>query len=72
MEKLTTDRELLTNRICSIIDQGSLDLEDEKFNSKARKITEEILDVDEDIKDALLEELFNRTDELSRIRLVEE
>lgn len=72
MEKLTTDRELLTNRICAIIDEGSLNLEDDKFNSKAREITEEILDIDEDIKDALLEELFYRKEKLSRIRLVEE
>ncbi|MBN2069875.1 MAG: hypothetical protein JW814_00325 [Candidatus Krumholzibacteriota bacterium] len=71
MENLTAERETLTAQICSILDLQDEGLTDSLFQSKAREITHQIFDIDEEIKDILLEELFTRTEELSRIKLVE-
>ena len=72
MERLTIDRELLTARICSMLDDMEIDFEDSRFKVRISELTDDISEVDEDIKDVLLAELFQRTEELSRIRLVED
>ncbi|MBU8922055.1 MAG: hypothetical protein KOO63_09570 [Bacteroidales bacterium] len=72
MERLTMDRELLTAQICSVLDNAEVDLDDTRFQIRISELTDNISEVDEDIKDILLSELFQRTEELSRIKLVED
>lgn len=72
MEELTRDREDLTARICDLLDNGTADLGNEIVGRKAGEMTEQILDLDEKIKDALIDELFNRTVEISNFDLKEE
>ncbi len=72
MEELTRDRENVTAKICALLDNGTADLGNELVGRKAGEITGQILDLDEEIKDALLDELFNRTIEISNFELKEE
>jgi hypothetical protein len=72
MERLTDEREELTGKICNMIANSAVDLENNFLNLKVHEITEMIMEVDEEIKNSLLEELLNRTLEISSIDLVEE
>jgi wobble nucleotide-excising tRNase len=69
VEVLTAEREELTTRICRMINEGTIDLSNDLFRDKAHLFTDRILEVDEQIKETLLDELYNRTIELSRIKL---
>lgn len=72
LERLTEEREELTGRICRMLESGDFDLEKDYVSKKATELTEKILEIDEELKNALLEELFQRTLTLSSLRLVEE
>jgi hypothetical protein len=72
MEELTSEREAITGMICRMIEEGSVDFESNIINRKAHDFTRMILDIDEAIKNALIDELLRKTLELSRIQLITE
>lgn len=68
METLTRERERITNQLCSVMQRYENDDEKELspvVKRRMREFTAEILDIDGQIKETLLEELKERTLELS-------
>ena len=72
LESLTVKREEITGTICRMLESGDVCLEEDYVSKKATELTEKILEIDEELKNGLLEELFERTLTLSSLRLVEE
>ncbi|OQX82737.1 MAG: hypothetical protein B6D63_07300 [Candidatus Latescibacteria bacterium 4484_7] len=72
VEKLTRDRENVTGKICRIMENETFDSESEIFKKKAYDYTEKIINLDEEIKSRLLDELYKRTLRLSKLELLED
>ncbi|MBD3178676.1 MAG: hypothetical protein GF417_03230 [Candidatus Latescibacteria bacterium] len=72
IEELTAEREKLTGRICSILEYQNGKFGNRVIERKVREITELVLDVDEDIKNALMNELMEKTLEIQNLNLVKE
>lgn len=72
VDSLTSEREDLTGKIFRMIESNEADISNPFMNRKAREITDLIIFLDEDIKESLLDELYHRTMELSRLELHDE
>ncbi len=71
VEELTREREELTDEICSIIDHGRVDLDNNLISRKAHELTEAILQIDEQIKNGLMSELVTRNRKHSELEVHE-